>query len=116
MDKSHEFERAYEFEAGDDFSKLKLDTQNIIRQIKCIPYGQVASYKEIGNLAGLTNGARQVARILHSLSDKYELPWWRVIRSDGRIALTGFGRAEQIRLLRLEGVSVDKLGHVEQSK
>jgi methylated-DNA-protein-cysteine methyltransferase-like protein len=101
-----------EFEAADDFAQLKLDTQRIIVQIRAVPYGQVASYKEIGNLAGLANGARQVARILHSLSDKYQLPWWRVIRSDKTLGLTGAARAEQIRLLRLENVNVDDLGHV----
>ncbi|MDR2977664.1 MAG: MGMT family protein [Streptococcaceae bacterium] len=110
MDDFAKIERA--FEAADDFSQLKLETQRIIGQIRAVPYGQVASYKEIGNLAGLTNGSRQVARILHSLSEKYELPWWRIIKSDRTLGLTGAARVEQIRLLRLENVSVDDLGHV----
>ncbi|MDR0299179.1 MAG: MGMT family protein [Streptococcaceae bacterium] len=105
-----------EFEAGDDFSQLKLDSQSIIQQIKAIPYGTVASYKEVGNMAGLVNGGRQVARILHTLSEKYEMPWWRVIGSDGHVKLTGEGRAEQIRLLRIEQVQVSDLGYVKIDK
>jgi len=104
-----------EFE-GPDIEGLKLDTQRIIAQIRAVPYGQVASYKEVGNLAGLVNGARQVARILHSLSDKYQLPWWRIIKSDGTMGLTGAARAEQIRLLRLEGLEVSDIGRVSQKK
>ncbi|MFV0556380.1 MAG: MGMT family protein [Lactovum sp.] len=92
---------------------LKKDTQEIICQIQQIPYGQVASYKEIGNRAGLINGARQVSRILHSLSEKYELPWWRVIGSDGKIKLTAEAKQEQIRLLRLEEVEISDLGNIK---
>ena len=70
------------------------------------------SYRDIGLKAGLPNGARQVARILHGLSEKHQLPWWRVIRSDARIGLTGAGKAEQIRLLRLEDIEVSDTGRV----
>ncbi|MBB5888277.1 MGMT family protein [Lactovum miscens] len=105
-----------DFEAGADFAQLKRDTRRIIQEIKAIPYGTVASYKEIGNLAGLVNAGRQVARILHSLSYKYEMPWWRVIGSDGRIKLTGPAKAEQIRLLKLEKVEVSELGQVKRQK
>ena len=97
-----------------DMADLKKDTQAIIREIKFIPYGEVKSYKEVANLVGFVNGARQVARILHSLSKKYQLPWWRVIRSDGRIALTGEGRVEQIRLLKIEGLEFDDLGRIKK--
>ena len=47
------------------------------------------------------------------MSEKYALPWHRIIRSDGRIALEGEGRTLQIKLLRAEGVKVSAEGKVD---
>lgn len=99
-----------------DYNQLKPETQKIIQEIRLIPYGQFSSYRDIALRAGLINGARQVARALHGLSYTYELPWWRVIRADGRIGLTGAGKVEQIRLLRLEGVEVSDTGKINIKK
>lgn len=77
----------------------------IIKVIKGIPYGKVMSYKEVTRRAGIPNGARYVARILHSSSEKHQLPWHRVIRRDGRIALPPErGGALQKSMLQAEGV------------
>lgn len=96
-----------------DFEELKLETQRILKEIKTVPYGQVSSYRDIALRAGLINGARQVARALHGLSESHHLPWWRIIRSDGTIGMHGEGRLEQIRLLKLEGVEVTDRGKVK---
>ncbi|MDT2725683.1 MGMT family protein [Lactococcus formosensis] len=95
-----------------EFADLKPETQRILQEIKAVPYGQVSSYRDIALRAGLINGARQVARVLHGLSERHLLPWWRIIRSDGTIGLHGEGRLEQIRLLKLEGVEVSDKGKV----
>jgi methylated-DNA-protein-cysteine methyltransferase-like protein len=50
------------------------------------------------------------------MSGKYNLPWHRIIRSDGRIALDGEGRALQITLLRGEGVKVSDDGKVDMGR
>jgi len=89
-------------------------TQKIIEQILAVPKGKVSSYRDIAAKAGIRNGARQTVRVLHSMSQKYGLPWHRIIRSDGRIGLTGEGRALQITLLRGEGVKVSDDGRVEK--
>jgi len=82
-------------------------TSRIVRQILAVPRGKVSSYRNIALKAGLPNGARQVARMLHSLSGKLALPWHRIIRSDGTIALReGAGKEEQIAMLRAEGVEI----------
>lgn len=79
--------------------------QNVIRTIKRIPRGKVATYGQIAMLAGDPRGARQVARALHSSSDKENLPWHRVINSQGRISLPiGSGLEIQRALLEAEGV------------
>lgn len=82
--------------------------------IAAIPVGKVATYGQIAHLAGKPWGARQVAWILHSQSEKYRLPWQRVIGADGRISLPpGKGFLEQRRLLRKEGVGVASSGRVD---
>ncbi|WP_010258045.1 MGMT family protein [Treponema primitia] len=89
-------------------------TLRILAAIKAVPKGRVSSYRNIALAAGLPNGARQVARILHSLAEKEKLPWHRIIKADGRIALgEGNGRELQISLLRSEGVRVSKAGVVD---
>lgn len=62
-------------------------TENVINIIKNIPKGKVMTYGQIAALAGSPRGARQVVRILHSMSSKYQLPWHRVINSKGEIGL-----------------------------
>ncbi|MRH45173.1 DNA methyltransferase [Aquibacillus halophilus] len=61
-------------------------TESVIAIIKHIPPGNVMTYGQISNLAGRPRGARQVARILHSMSEKYQLPWHRVINAKGKIS------------------------------
>lgn len=67
---------------------LERFTERAIRVIQHIPSGKVMTYGQIARLAGSPRGARQVVRILHSMSQKYKLPWHRVINSKGEIGLT----------------------------
>ena len=89
-------------------------TQRIINQILAVPHGKVSSYRDIALKAGFSNGARQTVRVLHTMSEKFNLPWYRIIRSDGKIALDGEGRKLQIKLLRKEGVKVSAAGKVDR--
>lgn len=91
-------------------------TWDILSAIKRIPKGKVASYGQVARWAGQPRGARQVARILHSLSERENLPWHRVINSQGCISLPMDGHgALQARVLRKEGVKVDKMGKIGRS-
>ena len=59
--------------------------------------------------AGGSVAARQVARLLHSSSDRHGLPWHRVINSQGRISLPPGGGGElQRSLLEAEGICFEK--------
>ena len=92
-------------------------TLRIVEAIKAIPKGKVSSYRDVALAAGMPNGARQTVRVLHSLSEKFNLPWHRVIRSTGSIALReGEGRELQMSLLRKEGVDVTPDGHVDMKR
>ena len=85
---------------------LSASTLRIIEIIKAIPPGKVMSYGQVAAAAGIPCGARMVVRILNSSSTKYDLPWWRVLRASGEIALPeGGGREEQYSHLEQEGVS-----------
>ncbi len=90
---------------------MKETTERIVQVIRSIKKGTVASYGEIASLAGLQNGARQVARILHSMSGTQDLPWWRVVKAGDCIALPkGGGFEEQQALLEREGWTISEAG------
>jgi len=92
-------------------------TRQIIEEILAVPKGRVSCYRDIALRAGLTNGARQVARALHSLSQKYDLPWHRIVRHDGSIALAeGEGKELQAALLHAEGVEFCGGGRVDMRR
>lgn len=82
-------------------------TETVLHVIKEIPYGKVMTYGQVALYAGNPRGARQVSRILHSMSEKYGLPWHRVINSKGGISLTGEAGFIQTELLIQEGIEVD---------
>jgi methylated-DNA-protein-cysteine methyltransferase-like protein len=88
------------------------------RHIICqIPAGKVSTYGRIALLAGNRKGARQVARILHSSSEKYDLPWHRVVNRHGRISLpAGAGHELQRMLLEEEGIVFDTSNQIDFSR
>jgi methylated-DNA-protein-cysteine methyltransferase-like protein len=87
------------------------------RAILAVPRGKIATYAQIAALAGNYRAARQVARVLHSSSEKDRLPWHRVINSRGGISLErGKGFEEQKRILHEEGVRVSRQGRIDLDK
>ncbi len=89
-------------------------SKKIIEIIKSIPNGKVMTYGQVGALAGYANGARQVVRILHTCSEKYNLPWHRVINSKGMVAIKSpEGYMMQKTLLEREGVVISENGEID---
>ncbi|MBN6205212.1 MGMT family protein [Ralstonia pickettii] len=92
-------------------------TEKVIQIIKEIPEGKVMTYGQIAGIAGNPRAARQVARILHTMSKKYNLPWHRVINAKGYIALKDDEQYyEQLLSLEAEGIEVDPAGKVDLEK
>lgn len=92
-------------------------TERAVEIIKKIPQGNVTTYGQIALMAGNPRAARQVARILHSMSGSLGLPWHRVVNAQGRIALSDpEAFIIQKRMLEAEGVHVDAAGQVDLSK
>lgn len=83
--------------------------RQILQVVALIPYGKVASYGQIAKLAGLPKHARLVGYVLKHLDQAAEIPWHRVINSQGKISLSKLDHCEEnIQRLKLleEGVMV----------
>lgn len=61
-------------------------TKKVLSLIKKIPKGKVASYGQIAKLADKPQGSRGVGWILNSCAESHDLPWQRVINSQGKIS------------------------------
>jgi methylated-DNA-protein-cysteine methyltransferase-like protein len=80
----------------------------VYEAIAAIPRGRVASYGAIAARAGLPGRARLVGKLLGETPEGMDLPWYRVLRASGHVALPPGSRGfrEQCRLLRAEGIEV----------
>ncbi|SFK41117.1 methylated-DNA-protein-cysteine methyltransferase related protein [Halobacillus dabanensis] len=82
-------------------------TERVLKIILSIPKGRVMSYGQIAGCAGNPRAARQVVRVLYTLSDKYSLPWHRVVNAKGEIVIKEDNNKKTQRdLLEAEGVTV----------
>ena len=97
-----------------------MSTTNFYEQVyavvRQIPRGQVTSYGRIAGMLGAPNAARAVGYALRALKDRSEdstyadIPWQRVVNSQGRISIVNreYGAEIQAKLLRAEGVVVSE--------
>jgi len=89
---------------------MNLFTERVICIIQSIPAGHVMSYGQVAAAAGSPRAARQVVRILHSMSKSYGLPWHRVINAQGEISYTA---EDQREMLEAEGIVFGLKGNVD---
>jgi len=85
--------------------------------VRRIPAGQVATYGQVAELAGIPGGARVAGAAMKVCKPGDRLPWQRVIgkasRTRGRIAIHDpVGAAVQRQLLDEEGVRIGDSGLV----
>lgn len=89
-------------------------TRKAIEIIKNIPPGKVTTYLLVATAAGNHCGARQVARILHSSADKYDLPWHRVVNQKRTISpRASMSHLNQLTMLEEEGIILDQDGRID---
>lgn len=86
----------------------KARMQRIRETIRDIPVGNVASYGQIAEIAGVPRGARQVGYTLRNLPGGHDVPWHRVVQASGKIAFDKGTPAfkEQCKRLLVEDVPV----------
>lgn len=98
----------------DPLENLAPFTRAVVETIRAIPEGKIMSYGQVAAAAGSPRGARQVVRILHSMSRKYGLPWHRVVNIRGEIALDeNGGGGEQQERLEAEGIEFGIAGRID---
>jgi methylated-DNA-protein-cysteine methyltransferase-like protein len=91
--------------------------EQVYALVRQIPRGKVASYGQIAALLGHPQAARTVGWALNALRGREvdDVPWQRVINSQGRISIarTDLGADLQRALLEAEGVEFDGRGDVD---
>jgi methylated-DNA-protein-cysteine methyltransferase-like protein len=87
----------------------------VYRLVRQVPPGKVTSYGAIARMLDNPHAARTVGWALHSLPEGSDVPWHRVINSQGRIS-TGcreHGAGLQQTLLESEGIEFDEYGYTD---
>lgn len=83
----------------------------IYEVVKLIPYGKVATYGQIADLAGLVGKPRVVGYALYRVVSDMEIPWHRVINAKGEVSRSSLRDGNddlQQSLLESEGIVFNK--------
>lgn len=80
--------------------------ENVWKVVSEIPTGHVLTYGEVARLSGMPKMARRVSQALRRAPRGMDLPWHRVINSQGKISFPedSSGWQHQKDLLETEGV------------
>lgn len=82
--------------------------------LKKVPRGKVVTYKQIAKKLG-SKGYRGVGNAMNRNKDK-KISCHRVICSNGKIGEFNRGISSKIKLLRKEGIRIDKRGRIDLKK
>jgi methylated-DNA-protein-cysteine methyltransferase-like protein len=80
--------------------------KNVWKVVSEIPSGHVLTYGEVARLAGLPTAARRVSQALRRAPRHMELPWHRVINSQGKISFPEGSSGWKRQKDKLEGEGV----------
>ncbi len=89
--------------------------ETIYAVVRQIPWGQVATYGQIADLANLPGRARLVGYALYRVPHDSDIPWHRVINAKGEISESPvrFGSDHfQRLLLEAEGIQFSDRGKI----
>ncbi len=88
--------------------------EKIYQTVRLVPKGQVATYGMIARLAG-ANNPRQVGYALNALTHDTDVPWHRIINSQGKISVRNKGDSHDLQkiLLESEGIIFDRNGRTD---
>jgi methylated-DNA-protein-cysteine methyltransferase-like protein len=82
--------------------------QKIYKIVRNIPTGKVMTYGQIAKMVSNCT-PRMVGYAMAALSSGSDIPWQRVINSQGKVSLRSYGENElQQKLLEGEGIHFDK--------
>ena len=91
---------------------------SVIKAVRSVPKGKVASYGHIATMIGAPRAAIQVGWVLHLCGDDGITPWWRIINKEGYISTKCPEHTPNIQkiLLEKDGVVVNKEHRVDMKK
>jgi methylated-DNA-[protein]-cysteine S-methyltransferase len=95
--------RRRSFDLTLDLSLLSDFTRRVLSATAAIPYGRVASYREVAAAAGSPRGSRAAGNALGSNPLPIVLPCHRVLHSSGRLGGYTGGLERKRTLLTIEG-------------
>jgi methylated-DNA-[protein]-cysteine S-methyltransferase len=96
--------RRHEFSVATDFALSRGFTRKILERTAMIPFGHVATYRQMAQEAGSPRGARAAGNALGANPIPIVVPCHRVVHSDGGLGGYTGGVDRKRTLLRLEGV------------
>lgn len=92
--------------------------EKIYQLVAKIPRGKVSTYGRVARAAGNYRYARQVGYALAALPPDSEIPWHRVVNTQGAISprsAKDFAQQQRQRLLE-EGVVIDRRGRIDLTR
>lgn len=86
----------------------RVKAEKIWQTVSQVPRGKVSSYGFIADLAGLPGRARLVGSMMQYAPKEMQLPWYRILKSNGQLAFSSGSRMadRQKGFLQEEGVVV----------
>jgi methylated-DNA-protein-cysteine methyltransferase related protein len=83
--------------------------ERIYMVVRQVPSGRVTTYGQVSKIVG-TVSARQVGYALAAVRPEMQVPWQRVVNSQGKISLPG---SDQRQHLEAEGIVFDAQGTID---
>ncbi len=81
--------------------------------VKAVPQGRVTTYGQVAAIVGHGADARVVGYAMAGVPSELNVPWQRVINSQGKISLKGRSGEAQRQLLEAEGIVFDAREHID---
>ena len=95
---------------------MSANVKAILKVVRAIPEGRVATYGQVASLAGIPRNARQVGTVLRDLPEDSNVPWHRVVNAAGRISSCSqhsVFEGLQRHLLEEEGVTFEDVEQID---
>ena len=96
----------------------ELQTLELVHaRVRLIPPGRVMSYGQVGDAVGAS--AREVGWAMQQVGDETDVPWQRVVGSDGYLRIgrrSAYLMGRQRALLEAEGVAFKENGTVDMGR